>query len=260
LYAPAMRRALVPVVAVLLASAFAPSARAALPSLGGEYGVKTSVERAGFYDSAEDFVDLGYPSTEIIWIGGCRSGEEEVDLESDDACDLAFSVKFKGRTILDEEFDGSALGDYSDSDDEGSTYFRYERDWSSCKRSGRYQWTLTASRSSIDDAGAEVSEERSKRGSFRIPKCTTPKTRKVSAGAAASFLNDELGERYEGEFVSQVRCGSGRRSTFRCAVRRNNNYRQCAQSVTVRALKTDRFGRKDNTFSTSYGKPRCSSY
>lgn len=253
-YSGAMRRVLVPLLAVPIGLALAPSASAAPLSLGGEFGLKTQVVPAAqnYGDTEYDRETPPYPTTNIYWIGSCDGAEQ--------GCSIGFAVTFKGKTVFAATDEGDGLGDSANDapDDSRPGDFDYSRDWSSCKRSGLYRWAIDVD---YDDPDADSPMQTLKRtGSFRIPNCRKPKTRKVSAGNAAGFLNDELGDRYDGEFISQVRCGSGRRTKFHCSTKHNNNYRECSQGVTVRALRTNRFGRKDNSYTTSYGKNRCHSF
>lgn len=245
-----MRRVLVPLSAVALALVMASPASARFDLSG----IGTSVEPAGYYDEFDDFQPSDYKSTIIS--GSAECAQEATEFEK--SCSLELDVRFKGKSLTSEG--GSEdLGDYSGTADDDQDV-SYARDWSSCKRSGKYTWTLTATPAAdvLGIEGGPTTDPITRlKGSFRIPKCRKMKPRRVSASTAAAYLRDALPE---DEFVSQLRCGTGRKSVFRCNVRRNNEYRECVSTETIRFYRTDQFGSKRNTEKVSYGKDRCRSF
>ena len=227
-------------------------------------GVETTVGEGGERGYDMEWVGNGRPSTTVTFTWDTERCAESDGVEGVIGCDYSLIVKKAGKTVYDFDGDGDEdgwpeafLGDASSAFDEDEPTYsvEYGRDWT-CRRSGRYTWKVTVALSDPD--GRARSSSRT--GSFRIPKCRARKTRKVSASHAASTVNDDAEEAYEGEFVSQIRCGSGRRSRFRCQIVHNNNYRICQRTASVRFYRTNQFGRKSNDATVHYGKGRCRSF
>lgn len=130
-------------------------------------------------------------------------------------CDGTISVvvKFRGRSVFEDELDGSGDGWGG-----GTSY-----DWRGCRDAGVHDYLVTWNGSTQWDTAY---------GRFRIPSCHYPRWRHVSYSTAAKAA---IAQHPESELVDAVRCAiGGHRSggsagIWVCGVASNNSWRVCTR-------------------------------
>ena len=133
----------------------------------------------------------------------------------------------------------------------------------SCRRPGRYDWTVSYTNASVPGFGAGRPYTAERQGNFQVPHCVRPRRRYVDRGTAAARANDVNQSAYPSEFIFSVRCSpsgpvrGGRSTTWTCLTTHNNNYRQCVDRDRFAFIGRDRWGRTVKDYDVSSHGKRC---
>lgn len=140
---------------------------------------------------------------------------------------------------------------------EGDSSWAY--DWT-CERTGRWDYRLTYENRSWRDANHEPFRSVTN-GHFRVPRCKREVPRNVTEGLASKRAYDETQGRYEGEFVTAIRCAAVvGRSSWTCHAQHNNTYRVCDYTLRLDFYGRDKWSRRENGYQPHPGHNSCQNF